>query len=911
MVSGKALNKRTVSPPVGRGAETGRLELVIGSVGTGIKRGVLLLGGAGIGKTTLLRWACDRAGEAGLLCAHVRAPAVAGLPPRFPIGELLEGLIEACEGRGVSVPGSIRRVRDTVRGATSVEDYPADLPQIAQAIEDVGELSPIGIFVDDYQWVPAEANELLIGVLRAVECPVLFVGAARTPGGGEEALPSLPEPSADLWVEHLEVEGLDEEGVSALAEATLGKPVLPTLGRLLHEQTLGNPLFVIETLRQWMEDGVLVTVGGYWSLPEGRKQSMPRSLQEVVRARLGALGTEAALVTQALATLGRPARFDELRDITASEPDSLVETLSDLTRQRILIADTDAEHHYRIAHPLYESAALQHLGSTRTAALHGAIYEILEMREKTHPIPAAELAHHAVNALVSPPRLPDLLGTAAAEAEAAGSYIEAARWYEHLARVTPNEPPVLAGLLEAQASATSHFDPRKATDIFTTALALVDSPSDRTRLLAGRAYAHRVAGSLDDALADLETAARIAPSEEVFGIKHAVAALLGAKGEVERAEGMLRTLVKEATNPSDEAKALGHLGQALLSKGDLQGAKDLWIRVLQSPVQEGYKHYIRCNLTWAYILLGEWLDAERFLKESMRAASEAGDVWNLQTLLGMAGRFFAWKGELTDALDYATRAMQLAARLDNPASYLDASVSLILTLMEMNSIDEAVKVATEAHSYTSNEVESRELSSIYSILGNAHLKAGDTKTAQKFHEMASKNLPNATCWTTTVDRLEIEILEATGDMSGALHLVEQCSQAEILLPFEAGMLDEVAARILMKAGRKEQAMQRAESALGQYTMLNASLRSTRVRQWIDAHRARVRGRPRSSALGGLTERELEVLSMVAAGKTNREIAEELVLSVATVKKHIENIRTKAATTTRADLRSLFERLQDA
>jgi DNA-binding NarL/FixJ family response regulator len=50
----------------------------------------------------------------------------------------------------------------------------------------------------------------------------------------------------------------------------------------------------------------------------------------------------------------------------------------------------------------------------------------------------------------------------------------------------------------------------------------------------------------------------------------------------------------------------------------------------------------------------------------------------------------------------------------------------------------------------------------------------------------------------------------------------------------------------------------------------------------------------------LTERERQVVNLLASGATNRLIAQELVLSVDTVKTHVKNIMKKLHATTRAD-----------
>ncbi|HEY9889113.1 MAG TPA: LuxR C-terminal-related transcriptional regulator [Candidatus Obscuribacterales bacterium] len=53
--------------------------------------------------------------------------------------------------------------------------------------------------------------------------------------------------------------------------------------------------------------------------------------------------------------------------------------------------------------------------------------------------------------------------------------------------------------------------------------------------------------------------------------------------------------------------------------------------------------------------------------------------------------------------------------------------------------------------------------------------------------------------------------------------------------------------------------------------------------------------------GTLSERELQIVELVAAGLTNQEISDELEISKRTVDNHISNILTKTATGNRVAL----------
>lgn len=112
------------------------------------------------------------------------------------------------------------------------------------------------------------------------------------------------------------------------------------------------------------------------------------------------------------------------------------------------------------------------------------------------------------------------------------------------------------------------------------------------------------------------------------------------------------------------------------------------------------------------------------------------------------------------------------------------------------------------------------------------------------------------------------------------------------------------AEMLLKRGRKgdrEEAAARILRAAGGFERLGMDLHLDKAKALglglasaVPARRAGGAAHP-----AGLSEREIEVLRLIAHGLTNRQIADKLVLSVKTVDRHVSNIFTKTEVTNRA------------
>jgi DNA-binding NarL/FixJ family response regulator len=301
-----------------------------------------------------------------------------------------------------------------------------------------------------------------------------------------------------------------------------------------------------------------------------------------------------------------------------------------------------------------------------------------------------------------------------------------------------------------------------------------------------------------------------------------------------------------------------------------------------------------CRTHYAGVLMwrGDWAEAEATLVAATndlvatRPAEAADGLIRLADLRRRQGRFgeatallaqaeshpfrmlgahLALLGRAALALDQgdATTAADLAERFLRGLpveNQLDRSASLellALAQIALGAVDQATKTCTE-------------LQSIATTVGTKPLRAaasfieGAVAAARGNHEMARRRFEDA-----------IDLYKHDGAL------------------FETARARLGLARALLALGRIQAAGQQARKAQGALQRLGATREADRAVALLrDIEATPDEQIALAPNMADLTAREIEVLRLIAAGKSNQEIAAILVLSVRTVERHISNIYGK-------------------
>ena len=315
------------------------------------------------------------------------------------------------------------------------------------------------------------------------------------------------------------------------------------------------------------------------------------------------------------------------------------------------------------------------------------------------------------------------------------------------------------------------------------------------------------------------------------------------------------------------------------------------------------------GLTWALIVhgvlllnLGEWAQASTLLEESLGISRKLGDRWGAHFALNNLARM-ALDGvpdgqpDLTKAEALCAECLQLTQELGSKQGLPWDLVGLGLVRLRQGDLAQASTLFERAMAAARETGATDSAAFAIYNLGVTARRQGDQRRAvrllrKSFDMGLAHNLVHSTC----------ESVEQLAVLAG---LEGQAERAARLL----GAAD----RLLVETNWKHGAYERAEHeretanirrALGTATFLTAweagrGLSFAEVAAEVAALEATIlvesSSRPAHEASPvpfGLTRREAEVLRLVAAGRSNREIADALFISVPTVKRHLSTILGK-------------------
>jgi DNA-binding CsgD family transcriptional regulator/tetratricopeptide (TPR) repeat protein len=326
----------------------------------------------------------------------------------------------------------------------------------------------------------------------------------------------------------------------------------------------------------------------------------------------------------------------------------------------------------------------------------------------------------------------------------------------------------------------------------------------------------------------------------------------------------------------------------------------------------------------ALVLTGRGEELEALAEAATEAALlSASDLYNswAMTLRCQAS---LQAGELHDALRFGERAVDTAAAATSPLSGI-ARAQLAAALLELDEPARCRALMSTADGQLDLPPFPFHETLCLELLVRAELELGDRERARELTIRAER----------VAQRLGLKLPLAFARRAraallldgGEFHAAAAAALAAAQTARDAGAPVE-AARAQLLAGRALAGANERDAAIDQLQAARETFVSCRVFHYSDKAARELRklgcvivrsGRrahddPRAPGPTarerrplGLTARELEVIEQVAAGKTNREIAEGLFLSVRTVDRHLSRIFQKLDVSSRAAAASVFER----
>jgi DNA-binding CsgD family transcriptional regulator/tetratricopeptide (TPR) repeat protein len=256
---------------------------------------------------------------------------------------------------------------------------------------------PVLLVLEDVHWADAPSLLLLRHLARSGDACLLVVATFRDLDADVPEV--LSETLADLRrsdeVVRLRLSSLSGEEVGEFVRRAAGEDVAPELAGQLHDLTGGNAFLVCELWRALIEtDAVDATGGVVRVIRSPAELESPESVREVVSRRLARLAPRTCDLLELAAVAGSEFELDVVRRASGLAEPELVSSLDEAASSGMIEEFPSPGLAYRFTHELVRRALHDRLSGIRRAELHLRVGEALEAGRQPTGRTLADLAHH-------------------------------------------------------------------------------------------------------------------------------------------------------------------------------------------------------------------------------------------------------------------------------------------------------------------------------------------------------------------------------------------------------------------------------------------------------------------------------------------------------------------------------------
>ncbi|WP_308198696.1 helix-turn-helix transcriptional regulator [Actinomadura litoris] len=953
------MNVRAMGPVlVGRSAELAELEGALAAA-----PGAVLLGGeAGLGKTRLIREFAARLHEpagagprARLLIGGCLELGSDGLP-FAPFTTVLRGLVRDIGIDGVAglVPrgdtGGLARLLpefgEPESDAASGEERARLFEVVLVLLERLAERGPVVLVIEDAHWADRSTRDLLAFLVRNMGAvPLLIVVTYRTDElhRTHPLRPLLGALERTDRVRRLDLTRLSRTDVGALVADALGSAPAPGLVERIAARSEGNPLFVEALLD---DDGTLAC-------------ELPESLRDLLLAGVQRLPEETQDVLRDASGGGTRIEHALLAAVSGLDDTALTRVLRPAVAANVLVVDGDG---YAFRHALIREAVHDDLLPGEYTRLHTRYAQALENDPGLVPSGRlwVELSHHwlaahdATWALVASwraaadarkalayaecltmlsrvlelwDRVPDaatrigadhvkVLEEATSAADLAGEYDRGVKLATAALREIEEAEGIgvrAASMLEWRARMRYQLArPGFVEDLRTAVTALDGAPPTalRARVLSTLATYVRLTTDIGQARAAAEESLAIAREmNDVVTEAEALMTLFCADidygndpiqiHEVEEAalrSGNHRVALRYAVIKSHYLEGAGRHEEA---EGVARRGKE---QAREYGVSRTQGTFLCINQAEPLVSLGRWDEALAVLGHAI----EQDPAITIRTsLLVLHGEIALARGDLDTArnrLAGAREVMNLKMKWLKTQDYFATLRLEARMALAEGRHDAVIAAARQVVDQAGLPDDARYAWPVLSLGARACGELGDAASA----DLEAIVGRTATLHTggPLLEAMRLTFVAEAARGRGVLDLAAWDAAAaaweRLGNPYPRAEALTAAAEAALAGGDHDGAAVRLQTATG----LAAGLGAAPLGSRIDELRRRVRAPRRAGAEAtaplGLTPREYEVLRLVSEGRSNRDIAEALFISVKTASVHVSNILGKLGVANRGE-----------